>query len=287
MSQAQNKYFPPDYDGKSSANQLAGANPRKNTVRFELPISAKCHGCEKSIAQGVRFNAVKTRNGSYLSSPIWRFSIKHAECGNPIVIETDPKNTTYIAVEGATFRPVVKTEEEVPSNPFEAVEREVEKQKVEKAKELKREQDEENGETATWFKSSIMSAEDSARATQQMYDEHGDKARLHQDMSYQMRNKFRSKKRALEAQDSKDMVLKNKMGLLRDLQLAEEAQVIVPSLEKGLVAKQDLKLKALTHGSLFKEEQGSLARQTKELAKTLQAKPRQKLKLRGVKKNKK
>lgn len=294
MSQATNKYYPPDYDGKSTANQLAGANPRKATVRFELPLSAKCHGCDKTIAQGVRFNAVKTRNGSYLSSPIWRFAIKHAECGHPIVIETDPKNATYVTVEGATFRQTaVKTEDETPSNPFEAVEREVEKQKSERAQEEKQalQVKADNGEepTAEWtFKSSVLTAEDAAKATQKMYDEHLDKARLHQDLSYQMRNKFRGQKRTLEAQDREDNILKDKMGLLRDLPLAKEAQVIVPGLERGLVAEQELRLKSLSHGGLFESTKGkgkgSLAHQTQELSKSLQTKPRSKLKLRGVKK---
>lgn len=295
MSQATNKYYPPDYDGKSTANQLAGANPRKATVRFELPLSAKCHGCDKTIAQGVRFNAVKTRNGSYLSSPIWRFAIKHAECGHPIVIETDPKNATYVTVEGATFtQTAIKAEDETPSNPFEAVEREVVKQKAEKALEERKVQalqvkaeDGEEPTAAEWtFKSSVLTAEDAAKATQKMYDEHLDKARLHQDLSYQMRNKFRGHKRTLEAQDREDNILKDKMGLLRDLPLAKDAQVIVPNLERGLVAKQELRLKYLSHGGLFvsPKDNGSLAQQTRELSKSLQTKPRSKLKLRGVKK---
>ncbi|KAG5354612.1 Protein saf4 [Yarrowia sp. B02] len=280
MSQATNKYYPPDYDGKSSANQLAGAKTTKPTVRFELPQSAKCHGCEKTIAQGVRFNAVKTRNGSYLSSPIWRFAIKHAECGHPIVIETDPKNASYVTVEGATFKTVIKTEEETPSNPFEAVEREVAKQKA-------KEQVKQEETTAEWtFKSSILSAEDSAKETQKMYDEHLHKARLHQDLSYEMRNRFRGQKRLLEAQNREDNVLKDKMGLLRDLPLAKEAQVIVPSLERGQKAQQELRMKSLAHGGLFdSSSQGtSLAQQTRELSRSLQTKPRTKLKLRGIKK---
>ncbi|RDW33389.1 hypothetical protein B0I72DRAFT_136477 [Yarrowia lipolytica] len=292
MSQATNKYYPPDYDGKSSANQLAGANPRKPTVRFELPLSAKCHGCDKTIAQGVRFNAVKTRHGSYLSSPIWRFDIKHAECGHPIVIETDPKNATYVTVEGATFtQSVVKREEETPSNPFEVVEREVVKQRAAKAEEELKQRhikSEDSRETiAEWtFKSSVLSADDAAKETQKMYDEHLDKARYHQDLSYKMRNRFRGQKRALEAQDQRDNLLKDKMGLLRDLPLAKEAQVMVPHLERGLVAEQELRLKSLSHGGLFDstKQKGSLAQQTRELSRTLQSKPRPKLKLRGIKK---
>lgn len=291
MSQAQNKYYPPDHDGKSTANQFTGTNPRKATVRFELPLAAKCHGCDSTIAPGVRFNATKTRAGSYLSTPIWRFSIKHVDCGHPILIETDPKNATYVAVEGATLRPVVKTEE-APSNPFEAVEREVKKQRAIKQEELVKDEQldgsagEPNAQAVWTFKSSKLSAEDLAKETQKTYDEHLYKAEQHQDLSYYMRQKFRHEKRKIEAQQRKDNILKDKMGLLRDMPLADDAQVIVPELDNGVMAKEELKLKCLTYGSFFDgpTNSKSLAHQTQDLSSKLQVKSRSRLKLRGVKK---
>lgn len=110
-----NKYYPPDYDGKTSVNKLAGKNhalgSRANkikegilTVRFECPFDISCLKCEKTIAQGVRFNAAKKKVGNYYTTPIWSFRIKCANCANWLEIRTNPKNTTYDVVEGGKKR---------------------------------------------------------------------------------------------------------------------------------------------------------------------------------------
>lgn len=71
-----------------------------------MPYSIWCAHCAQPtlIPQGVRFNALKTRDGNYHSTPIWRFGIKHTVCGGEIVIRTDPKNTDYEVVSGAKRR---------------------------------------------------------------------------------------------------------------------------------------------------------------------------------------
>ncbi|KAF5101557.1 hypothetical protein D0Z00_000832 [Geotrichum galactomycetum] len=107
-----NKYYPPDYDGKTSVNKLAGKNHALGsraskikdgilTVRFECPFDISCLKCEKTIAQGVRFNASKKKVGNYYTTPIWSFRMKCANCANWLEIRTNPKDTTYDVVEGA------------------------------------------------------------------------------------------------------------------------------------------------------------------------------------------
>lgn len=80
--------------------------PAGQTVRFEMPYAMWCGHCPQPtiIPQGVRFNALKTRDGSYYTTPIWRFSIKHSICGGEVVIRTDPKNTEYEVVSGGRRR---------------------------------------------------------------------------------------------------------------------------------------------------------------------------------------
>lgn len=103
------RYVPPDQEGiVSSGNSLHKRRPPgiradgSQVVRFEMPFAVWCSSCPKPtlIPQGVRFNATKTKVGSYFSTPIWRFGIKHADCGGNIEVETDPKNTDYRVVSG-------------------------------------------------------------------------------------------------------------------------------------------------------------------------------------------
>ncbi|KAJ4015730.1 Protein saf4 [Fusarium irregulare] len=108
------RYVPPDVEGTISGNALnkkhplgsRASKPGALTVRFELPYAVWCSTCPKPtiIGQGVRFNAEKRRVGSYFSTPIWSFKLKHVECGGEIEIRTDPKNTAYVVVAGGTKR---------------------------------------------------------------------------------------------------------------------------------------------------------------------------------------
>ncbi|KAL6692175.1 CWC16 protein [Trichoderma pleuroticola] len=111
------RYVPPDLEGTTSGNKLNKKHPLGNrasklashgilTVRFEMPFPIWCAHCPKPtiVGQGVRFNAEKKRVGNYYSTPIWSFRFRHAECGGWIEMRTDPKNTAYVVVEGATKR---------------------------------------------------------------------------------------------------------------------------------------------------------------------------------------
>ncbi|KAI9876026.1 MAG: hypothetical protein M1830_007523 [Pleopsidium flavum] len=110
------RYVPPEYEGTTSANKLAGKNALGNrarksgqgilTVRFEMPFAIWCTTCPKPtiIGQGVRFNAEKKKVDNYYSTPIFSFRMKHSACGGWIEIRTDPKNTAYVVTEGAKKR---------------------------------------------------------------------------------------------------------------------------------------------------------------------------------------
>ncbi|EPS34046.1 hypothetical protein PDE_09008 [Penicillium oxalicum 114-2] len=112
------RYVPPDQEGITSANKLAGKHPlgararhlqTKGAliVRFEMPFAVWCTTCkphETIIGQGVRFNAEKKKIGNYYSTPIYSFRMKHTICGGWIEIHTDPKNTAYVVVEGGRKR---------------------------------------------------------------------------------------------------------------------------------------------------------------------------------------
>ncbi|KAK1637044.1 CWC16 protein [Colletotrichum phormii] len=108
------RYVPPDQEGTTTGNKLnrkhplgaRAAKPGILVVRFEMPFAIWCATCPKPtiIGQGVRFNAEKKRVGSYFTSAIWQFRMKHADCGGWIEIHTDPKNTAYVVVSGAKKR---------------------------------------------------------------------------------------------------------------------------------------------------------------------------------------
>ncbi|KAK1970531.1 DUF572-domain-containing protein [Colletotrichum eremochloae] len=113
------RYVPPDVEGTTSGNRLHGkhalgarasklASSGILTVRFEMPYAIWCSTCPKPtiIGQGVRFNAEKKRVGSYYSTPVWQFRMRHADCGGWIEIRTDPQNTAYVVVSGAKKRDI-------------------------------------------------------------------------------------------------------------------------------------------------------------------------------------
>ncbi|KAI1747712.1 CWC16 protein [Xylaria castorea] len=111
------RYVPPDVEGTISGNALnkkhaLGARASKLrtegilTVRFEIPFGVWCGTCPKPtiIGQGVRFNAEKKKVGTYHSTPIWSFRMRHTDCGGAIEIRTDPANAEYVVTEGGTRR---------------------------------------------------------------------------------------------------------------------------------------------------------------------------------------
>jgi coiled-coil domain-containing protein 130 len=108
------RYVPPDKEGLTTGNALHRKRTVPATVRFEMPFAVWCNHCPKPtiIGQGVRFNATKTRAGSYHSSAIWAFRIKHNVCGGELEIRTDPKHTAYVVTEGGKKRDTGEEDEE-------------------------------------------------------------------------------------------------------------------------------------------------------------------------------
>ena len=101
-----------------SGNQLHGKRPagrhgaNKQTVRFEMPFGVVCATCQAHIAQGVRFNADKKKVGSYHSTPIFSFRMRHTVCSGWIEVRTDPQNTAYVVTEGAKKTAAAEAAEE-------------------------------------------------------------------------------------------------------------------------------------------------------------------------------
>ncbi|KGO74780.1 CWC16 protein [Penicillium italicum] len=112
------RYVPPDQEGLTTGNKLAGKHAlgararhlhTKGAliVRFEMPFAVWCTTCKPHpiiIGQGVRFNAEKKKVGNYYSTPIYSFRMKHTVCGGTIEIKTDPQNTAYVVTEGGQKR---------------------------------------------------------------------------------------------------------------------------------------------------------------------------------------
>ncbi|KAI8622805.1 CWC16 protein [Chytriomyces sp. MP71] len=112
---ATNKYYPPDWDpSKGSINTFVGQHPLRDRarkldqgiliIRFEMPFSIWCEGCENHIGKGVRYNAEKKKVGMYYSTPIWQFRMKCHLCSSWMEIQTDPKNAVYVIISGARKR---------------------------------------------------------------------------------------------------------------------------------------------------------------------------------------
>ncbi|KAL2162077.1 hypothetical protein VTH06DRAFT_7862 [Thermothelomyces fergusii] len=112
------RYIPPEAAGTTtSGNRLHKRHPLGSrasrlasqgvlVVRFELPFAVWCAHCPQptAIGQGVRFNAEKRRAGSYYTTPIWSFRMRHGACGGEIEIRTDPARGDFVVVSGARRR---------------------------------------------------------------------------------------------------------------------------------------------------------------------------------------
>lgn len=109
---AVNKYYPPDWDpSKGSVNKHQKSHPLRDrarkidkgilVVRFEMPFNVWCLKCQNHVGMGVRYNAEKSKVGSYYTTPIYQFRMKCHLCDNYFVIRTDPSKFDYCIEEGA------------------------------------------------------------------------------------------------------------------------------------------------------------------------------------------
>ncbi|KAJ3222189.1 hypothetical protein HK099_002588 [Clydaea vesicula] len=97
-----NKYFPPDFDPANIPKRKI-TKDLIHTVRLMTPFSMRCNTCGEYIYKRKKFNARKEKvdNENYLGISIFRFYIKCPVCSATISFKTDPKNTDYVAEEGA------------------------------------------------------------------------------------------------------------------------------------------------------------------------------------------
>eukprot|EP01083_Nonionella_stella_P094908 266408_1 len=123
-------YHPPDWDpSKISRDKFQGSKganqyQQYGVIRFEMPFNFICSGTaiakEHNIGAGTRYNSKKEQKGSYFSTKIWEFTMKCADCKNPIVIRTDPEHRAYRVMSGGrvkveTWDPKSSETIEIPS----------------------------------------------------------------------------------------------------------------------------------------------------------------------------
>lgn len=65
-----------------------------------MPFNVWCINCEHHIGKGVRFNAKKRTIGFYFSTEILSFIMSCPSCSGWIEIQTDPKSSEYLVVQG-------------------------------------------------------------------------------------------------------------------------------------------------------------------------------------------
>ncbi|KAG0161091.1 hypothetical protein PDIDSM_8624 [Penicillium digitatum] len=97
------RYVPPDQEGLTTGNKLAGKHALGARARHLHTTGALIVRFEMPFA-GWRFNAEKKKIGNYYSTPIYSFRMKHTVCGGTIEIKTDPQNTAYVVTEGGRKR---------------------------------------------------------------------------------------------------------------------------------------------------------------------------------------
>ncbi|KAI2493507.1 Family of unknown function (DUF572) [Fragilaria crotonensis] len=74
---------------------------KKGVVRFELPYDGFCIACGANAGRGTRFNALKSKAGAYLTSPIYEFRMKCRICAAvEFVIRTNPKEQGFDYLSG-------------------------------------------------------------------------------------------------------------------------------------------------------------------------------------------
>lgn len=97
------KYIPPNFN-PSEATKRSKPQNGQHDVRFMLPMTIKCSNCGFLMAMGTKANARKeiAYDQDYLGITVYRFYIHCKECYSEIIIKTDPQNSDYAVVAGAT-----------------------------------------------------------------------------------------------------------------------------------------------------------------------------------------
>jgi len=114
-ARADNFYHPPNWNpskiSRDKFQKSRGSNQyqQKGLVRFEMPFNFVCDGIKRDVVEhnigaGTRYNARKKKVGYYFSTPLWEFQMCCHQCGNKIIINTDPKNRAYRVIKGGRIR---------------------------------------------------------------------------------------------------------------------------------------------------------------------------------------
>ncbi|EMR63985.1 putative duf455 domain protein [Eutypa lata UCREL1] len=229
------RYVPPDLEGTvTSGNKVHGkhalgarasklASQGILTVRFEMPFAVWCGHCPKPtiIGQGVRFNAEKRRVGSYFSSPIFAFRMRHAECGGALEIRTDPQNTAYVVTEGGKRRDTGDGKEDDDNDDL--VKRSGPGEPV--AIMTDRERDRLRGDAFAKLETTIEDRAQLERARHRIGDLEAASSRAWEDpyaRNRALRQAFRSKRHALEEEGRAAEGLRDRMSLGIELVPASE-----------------------------------------------------------------
>lgn len=225
------RYRPPEDDHPPAKRARPTGPP---TVRFEMPFPIWCTTCPKPtiIGQGVRFNAQKRRAGSYYTTPIWRFTLKHADCGGEIEIQTDPKNTAYVVTRGARRR--------------ETGEDEVKEGDMRVASKEEREALRQNAFAG--LEKTIEDREAAAGAVDRLDELEGASARFWDDpyrKNQALRKTFRKERKRLEREEGAAEDLKGRLGLDIDLLPETGADALRASLVEFGMTDGEGKNKAL------------------------------------------
>lgn len=95
-----------DWHNLQQSNRKGDAKHHKRkaelVVRFELPFSGKCEGCDAFIMRGTRYNATKLKTDqSYFSTPIYEFRMTCRACQKcQFIIRTDPQARSFAYTSG-------------------------------------------------------------------------------------------------------------------------------------------------------------------------------------------
>lgn len=210
-----NFYYPPDFDPKKhgSANGYQGVHHLRERarkigegiiiIRFEMPFNIWCEGCNNHVGMGVRYNAQKTRTGSYYSTTIYKFRMKCHLCDNHYEIETDPQNLDYKILSGARRQErrwdPSSNEQIAPGDSDE-----VKKLALDKMYKLEHE-----AEDRQKLEQSLPVLNQIANINERMKDDYSSNQLL--------RKKFRGEKKEIKDQESKDEQLLKKSSLSLNL----------------------------------------------------------------------
>eukprot|EP00039_Didymoeca_costata_P007502 m.100611 g.100611 ORF g.100611 m.100611 type:complete len:317 (+) comp13714_c0_seq9:152-1102(+) len=255
-----NKYYPPDWDpskgslntyhgegwrnGSATVNGRAGAARGITIIRFEMPWSIWCTGCNSHIGRGVRYNAEKNRVGKYYTTTLWSFSMKCHMCNSKMVIETDPKNDDYKIIEGARRRVETFTAESAETHELMSDE---EKRKLVADPMFRLEHGEADKVKAKKQKHSLLRLLDM-------------KSGSDYDQNCLLRKGFRAKKKELKAQELIDKNLMTKSSLngseVKLLPEIEEDKTLAKQMTLGRAQVDKLdtmkkSLRTLRHSSIF------------------------------------